>query len=222
MMNDEARSRLREARQAAGLSLRDLGKRVGVSASLLSQIENGKSDPSVSSLYALVSELGLSLDALLNTGRSDAPTRPERNDVSPVLHEGKRRILEMDSGVTWEQLTPGAGGDVDGLLVTYAPGGQSSSSGELMRHAGVEYAYLLEGELTLDIGFDTCVLRAGDSLAFESSAPHLYRNLGATPARGIWYVVYAAGTSADAPTTAVGDAQRPTSAVQVLQSLRRS
>src|SRR3712207_5958874 len=101
MMHAEARRRLREARLAAGLSLRDLGRRIGVSASLLSQIENGKSDPSVSSLYALVSELGLSLDALL--ARESAPHEQPPPPASPVLRLGQRRVLEMDSGVRWEQ-----------------------------------------------------------------------------------------------------------------------
>src|SRR5688572_22672148 len=108
MMQAEARGLLREARIAAGLSLRDLGRRVGVSASLLSQIENGKSDPSVSSLYALVSELGLSLDALLQPGRApDEVPQPRAETAPPVLRQGERRILDMDSGVRWEQLTPG-------------------------------------------------------------------------------------------------------------------
>jgi transcriptional regulator with XRE-family HTH domain len=217
MMHAESRQRLREARVAAGLSLRDLGRRIGVSASLLSQIENGKSDPSVSSLYALVSELGLSLDALL----AREPARPDQSPppISPVLRVGQRRVLEMDSGVRWEQLTPGPDDRVDALLVTYEPGGRSSSSGQLMTHAGVEFAYLIEGELILDLGFETHVVQAGDSLMFESSTPHLYRNQGSTPARGLWYVVDRTAAPA-APETAV-DPVRLTSAVDVLQALDR-
>jgi transcriptional regulator with XRE-family HTH domain len=224
MLQDEARGLIREARMAAGLSLRDLGRRVGVSASLLSQIENGKSDPSVSSLYALVSELGLSLDALLQPERSEgAVTRlPVEAGTSPVLHEGERRTLDMDSGVRWEQLTPGHDPHVDGLLVTYEPGGQSSSSGQLMTHGGVEYAYLMEGELSLEVGFETYVIGAGDSVRFESSMPHLYRNLGTSRARGIWYVVDRAGTSAGAQGSTGEPAGRPTSAVEVLHARRRS
>lgn len=215
MMHAEARQRLREARLAAGLSLRDLGRRVGVSASLLSQIENGKSDPSVSSLYALVSELGLSLDALLGTeqGRGDQAPGPG----SPVLRPGQRRVLDMDSGVRWEQLTPGSDGRVDALLTTYEPGGQSSSSGQLMTHAGVEYAYLIEGELVLDLGFESYVIRAGDSITFQSSTPHLYRNVGSEPARGIWFVLDRAGApAAGEPPVTPG---RLTSAVEVLHAL---
>src|SRR5947207_4666994 len=57
--------RLREARAARRLSVRELARRVGCSASLISQIERGVSVPSVGVLYALATELGSSLDYLL-------------------------------------------------------------------------------------------------------------------------------------------------------------
>ncbi|MFF2842401.1 helix-turn-helix domain-containing protein [Paenarthrobacter sp. NPDC057981] len=60
--------RLREARQRAKLSLRELARRVNVSASLISQVERGRTSPSVGTLYALVSELDLSLDDVLRDG----------------------------------------------------------------------------------------------------------------------------------------------------------
>ena len=58
-----------------------------------------------------------------------------------------------------------------------------------MRHAGVEYAYLLEGELTLQLDFDSYNLRPGDSLNFDSVRPHLYLNRGDVVARGVWFAV---------------------------------
>src|SRR4051812_47652056 len=76
MMHPGARAQIRSARRSNGLSLRELGRRTGVTASLLSQIENGKSDPSVSTLSALVSELGLSLDALLRSEWAALDERP--------------------------------------------------------------------------------------------------------------------------------------------------
>jgi len=57
-------SRLREERERQGLSLRKLAGRLDISPSALSQIETGRSRPSVSTLYAIVSELGISFDEL--------------------------------------------------------------------------------------------------------------------------------------------------------------
>ncbi len=97
-------------------------------------------------------------------------------------------VLEMENGVRWEGLAVGDGA-ADALLVTYEPGASSSVEGRLMRHSGVEYACILEGELTLQLEFDTYVLGPGDSLHFDSVRPHLYSNRGASPARGIWFIV---------------------------------
>ena len=59
---------IRRERQNQGLSLRALARKVGVSASMLSQVENERTRPSVSTIYAIATELGLSIDALLSDG----------------------------------------------------------------------------------------------------------------------------------------------------------
>jgi transcriptional regulator with XRE-family HTH domain/mannose-6-phosphate isomerase-like protein (cupin superfamily) len=247
VMHLRAREQIRTARTNRGLSLRELGRRVGVSASLLSQIENGKSDPSVSTLYALVAELDLSLDALLgpdlsavaagagtangaSQGTVDAVSGAGSSDFmssaqkqSPVVPPGERRILQMDSGVVWERLTRGPSELLDALLVTYEPGGTSSSSAKLMTHSGLEFAYLMEGELTLHLGFEAHTMKAGDSLEFEAATPHLYYNAGTVPARGLWYVLGnetfpAQGGIRPGLVGLNARARRPSSAVEVLQA----
>jgi transcriptional regulator with XRE-family HTH domain len=187
-------ARLRGARLEQGLSLRGVAEAVGVSASLVSQVETGKTQPSVSTLYAMVSHLGISMDNLLDDG--DPPARRRRPRSEPPTpadphfgHDGQNPVLEMENGVRWERLASGEDGPADALLVTYEPGASSSIEGRLMRHSGIEYAYLLEGELELQLEFDTFVLRAGDSLQFDSVRPHLYANRGDAPARGVWFVV---------------------------------
>ena len=66
-----------------------------------------------------------------------------------------REVLTLDSGVTWELLGQIPHKHVDFLLITYQPGGTSSSSGLLMRHSGTEFGYVVSGELTLTLGFET-------------------------------------------------------------------
>jgi len=203
--------RIREERLKRGLSLRGLARAVGVSASLISQIETGKSQPSVSTLYAITSALGISvqdvfeaaavtitdLDATVEhaVGETGPPTTVLQalsalpaGRLGPVVHEDERQVLRLDSGVTWERLGRLPPHTVDFLLVTYAPGGSSSSTGTLMRHAGSEYGVLLRGELVLTLAFEEMTLRAGDSISFESSTPHRYRNDGSEEAVGIWFV----------------------------------
>lgn len=224
-MPDRLGARLREARLQRGLSLRSVAQSLGVSASLISQVEIGKTQPSVSTLYAMASHLGVSLDELLGItppGAQPAPLFGHHGAALPDVQRGSENpVIEMENGVRWERLAAGAGGPADALLVTYDPGASSSIEGKLMRHAGVEYAYLLEGELTLNLDFETYTLRPGDSLQFDSVRPHLYSNQSQAIAKGIWFVVGRRAHNqalADAPG---GEANQgsPASAVDVLRSL---
>ena len=187
-------ARLREARTEKRLSLRSVAQALGVSASLISQVETGKTQPSVSTLYALANHLGLSLDDLLGVmtpanGRRSAEPEPVRRAHSKIQRAADNPVLEMENGVRWERLASGVGQSADALLVTYEPGATSSIEGKLMRHSGVESAYILEGQLTLQLEFDVHVLGPGDSLQFDSVLPHLYSNQGSTIAKGVWFVV---------------------------------
>lgn len=220
MATEQIGARLRDARTARGLSLRALAQSLGVSASLISQIETGKTQPSVSTLYAIVTALGVSIDELLDVApvaASAAPLPP-----APIVQRrGENPVLEMENGVRWERLAVGDG-SADALLVTYDPGATSSVEGRLMRHAGTEYALILEGELTLQVEFDTFTLGPGDSLHFDSSRPHLYSNRADRVARGVWFV---AGRRRQnqapqlAPSTRAGAGL--SSAVDVLQEMDR-
>jgi transcriptional regulator with XRE-family HTH domain len=195
--------RLRAERSRRGVSVRALARDLGVSASLISQIETGKSQPSVSTLYAITTALGISVEDVFGpppraaeaadgTGLPAAmravlgPQKGQR--AGPLVTPGERQVLQLDSGVTWERLGQLPHPHVDFLLITYAPGGTSSSNGGLMRHRGCEYGHLLEGSLVLTLGFEEMVVSAGDSVSFESSTPHRYRNDGAVPAVGVWFV----------------------------------
>ncbi|MFF3877835.1 helix-turn-helix domain-containing protein [Streptomyces sp. NPDC001978] len=210
-MEPEARARLRTARTEAKLSVRELSRRVGISPSMLSQIENGHCEPSVATLYALVSELSISFDQLLagpgvEHGPGPLPTHP-----SPLVTPDKRAVLVMDSGVTWERLTPDSDPIVDALLVTYPPGSSSSTNGGLMSHHGREYGFLMSGRLTLRLGFESYSLEPGSSISFDSAVPHLYVNESDEPASGLWHVVAgggASGTEGPIPTWRPLDAQQ--------------
>lgn len=197
-------SELRRVRESKKLSLRAVASAVGVSASLLSQVETGKTQPSVSTLYALVNHLGISLDALMGTNRvltsplstgnvssvGSAPEpSPDRRSDSVVQRREDNPVIEMENGVTWERLSVGDTAIADPLIVTYAPSASSSMEGKMMRHTALEYGVLLEGRLTLRIDFDSYDLEPGDSFCFDANRPHLYINSGDVPARGIWFVI---------------------------------
>jgi transcriptional regulator with XRE-family HTH domain len=195
---DGVGQRLRSERERHGVSLRELARRLEISPSALSQIETGRSRPSVGTLYAIVSELDMSLDELFGSRRTaasaaraaDAAGSAEETAVTLVQRRDTRKGIELESGVRWERLTPTAEQDADFLYVVYEVGGASSREGTHMRHMGREYGLVLSGRLRVTIGFDEeHELGPGDSIAFESSRPHRLENAGAEPVEAIWFVV---------------------------------
>lgn len=193
---------LRSARHAHGLNLRELASRLGVSPSLISQVETGRAKPSVSTLYAIANELGVSLDELLfndpdrpvrgrraREARGDAPAAPANPAGDPIQRADSRKTIRLASGVIWERLTTASNPAIDFLAVTYEVGGASSPEHEFQRHGGHEWGYVLSGHLGVTIGFDDHVLGPGDSIAIDSSIPHRLYNVGNEPVHGIWFVL---------------------------------
>jgi transcriptional regulator with XRE-family HTH domain len=190
-------SRLRANRTMRHLTLRELARRVGVSPSLISQIETGRSQPSVGTLYAIATELEVSVDDLLFDGDD---TRPERRPsgsradngpagAGPVQRAHNRRAISLDSGVRWERLTTQHDDKVEFLDVVYDVGGASSTAESLTRHAGHEYGIVLSGRLAVTLLFEEHLLDAGDSISFASTTPHRLANVGDEPVHAIWCVV---------------------------------
>lgn len=192
----EMGDRLRAERRAHGLSLRELASRLGVSPSLISQVETGRATPSVNTLYAIAAELGVSLDDLLFGGRPEraAPPRDTRavrevHIPDPVQRAHDRKHIRLASGVTWERLTTSTEPGVEFLSVTYEVGGASSPSDAFQRHAGHEWGHVISGTLHVTIGFDDYLLGPGDSVSIDSSIPHRLANDGDEPVRAIWFVL---------------------------------
>lgn len=183
--------RLRRARLARGMSLRRLAEVVGVSPSLVSQVETGRAKPSVNTLYALATELGVSLDSLLF--RDTQPAVPDVAEVAvphdPVQRAASRETIRLGSGVVWERLTSESIRNVDFLHVTYEVGGESSPADAFQRHSGQEWGYVLSGSLTVRIGFDEYVLNPGDAISFDSATPHRLFNAGSVPATAVWFTL---------------------------------
>jgi transcriptional regulator with XRE-family HTH domain len=186
-------ARLRAHREEHGMSARSLAKEVRCSPSLISQIENGKANPSVATLYAIVSALGISLDELFADPEPDSGDRPpsvaQRVEAGMVLRADRRPSISLASGVHWERLTPTADPDVDFLYVTYDVGGASCPPDALMRHNGREYGLVLAGRLGATVGFDTYELEPGDSIVLPSTTPHRFWTIGDAPTTVVWTVV---------------------------------
>lgn len=181
---------LRLAREHKAVTVRQLARRVGVSASLVSQVERGLATPSVATLLAIANELGLEIGNLFKSGQT-AP--------GPVQRGNTRKIIRLASGVRWERLTAVPDSEVDFLYAVYDIGSASCGEDLMLRHGGQEYGYLVSGRLGVKIGFEEYELSPGDAISFSAQIPHRLWCIGNRPAVAIWAVVRRHGDERHVP-----------------------
>lgn len=215
MSNDDVLNigaKLRAARQQQKLSLRELAARAEVSPSLLSQIENGRANPSVMTLHNVATALDVPITFFFPNSEENGITSSDgvsirsaktpselrtdgqgefgtsvRESRSPVLHPDTRAAIELTGGVRWERLTPAEEENIQFLEIHYRPGATSGTA--MSHHFGREFGFILSGELKLELGFEQYTLTAGDSIIFDSSTPHRLHNEGPETVRAIWVVM---------------------------------
>ena len=182
--------RLRSARTVRDLNLRQLAEQTGLSASMLCTIENGKSMPSVQSLAAIAKALGLPLGFFFEDENPAVPGLPVSTEGQPailgcpVVRKVARKEILLDGGITWQRLTPASDPRSEFSEIIYEPG--ASSGPALYTHSGREWGHVIQGELHVDLAYETYCLSVGDSITFDSQTPHRMRNAGSEVMRAIW------------------------------------
>ena len=176
---------VRREREKAGLSIRELARRLGVSASFLSQFELGQSQAAVNTLFAIATELNVSLDELLgHTVVPEKQATPPKGRARPPLNE----YLDFQTGVRWRRLAELGEDHVDFLLTEYEPGADSAPGDTPQRHKGNDYGYVLEGTLTVIINGRRRRVKAGRAIAMRGDVPHRLLNETDELVRAIWFV----------------------------------
>jgi transcriptional regulator with XRE-family HTH domain len=116
--------RLAAHRARRGTKVSALAREIGVSPSLISQIERGQSRPSVSTLFALAEALDVPVDAFFRNGEQAASAPQDRYAV----RRADRAVIDVEGGVRWERLTPTALDEVDFMELAYVPGAEAGST----------------------------------------------------------------------------------------------
>lgn len=172
-------SRVRDARAQKGMTLQQLSDATGISQSMLSLVERGKTSASIGTLITVSDALGLRISDLLV---ADEPV-----PSGLVIRSSEQPIYETDQGVTWRVVRQDRQRGVEIAINEYGPGTGSTRSPH--HHKGYEYGLVLEGELTVELDRTTHLLRRGDTIAYSSSTAHKIWNYGRSPARGLWIIV---------------------------------
>ena len=184
---DEVRlgPRVRELRRQRGMTLRHLADKAGLSAPLLSKVENNVISPTIPTLWRICEALGVRVGYFFQDGglesRDYVVTRKEKRPV--VFREGSKH------GYMYESLAYGKPEHaMEPFVVTVAPG--ERRGGKLFSHAGEELVYVLEGRVEFLMGDLSYVLDEGDSVYFNSERPHRLQALDGREARTLQVVHY--------------------------------
>lgn len=157
--------RIREIRKTQNLSMKNLGEKVNVSASMISQLERGLVNPSVNLLKNIANNLNVSVGDFFS-----GETTP-----SVVIRKNERaRIVYKDGKMIHELLAPITNRKIEFIYNIYKPGGMC----DVITHNGEECALVLQGSAELGLGDEVYYLEEGDSLYHDSTIPHYIKNIG--------------------------------------------
>ena len=166
-------ARFRRLRQRRGLSLAQVARATGVSVGFLSALERGQMSASIGTLRRIARYYRTNILSFFEPAK----------DNSRLVRPGERKILETSKGVRMELLAWGNTA-MEPHLFRVKPGG---NSGESYTHEGEEFLHILRGEFEIWLNHDEhYLLEPGDSLYFQSSTPHRWKNPGKSESWLLW------------------------------------
>ena len=163
------------------LPLSDLSKKVGISASALSQIENSKAFPSIVTLKSIANSLFATVGELI--GEHESLTK------NPLIKSGDIKFVKVNSSGTSLSsafLSTRIVSKWNPYILKFV---ENSDSAEIMyTHPGQEFIYILEGKLLVTLDNTQYILEKGDNFYFNSTIPHTLKNIHNSSARALWIV----------------------------------
>jgi transcriptional regulator with XRE-family HTH domain len=178
--------RLATLRREHRYSIRQLALRANVSASLISDVERGKVEPSISTLKRLADALGTTLTYFFSdpTESSGRVVRAAERPMIDGIPRGEDRAGMRSRGIRFELASPEEAETVEAIYGRYEVG--ASMGDEPVTHEGEEWGMVLQGRLKVWVGEEIHFLDPGDSIWFPSTIPHRMENVAKEQTEYIW------------------------------------
>ncbi|MDR2110176.1 MAG: cupin domain-containing protein [Spirochaetaceae bacterium] len=193
--------RIRAQRIRHKMKISDLADLTGLTSSTISQVERALISPSIATLKKICDAMNIPISYLFeDINDADQEYQEEQNGVnlaqlktfssvnlmglSPVVHKEERKFLSPGPGIRFYLLNPNLAGPSELIYNEYDPGAGTGPA--LYSHPGSECGLILSGELVVQIRDDLYTLKAGDSITFNSSEPHLKKNISDVMCTCIW------------------------------------
>ena len=174
--------RVKRLRKKSALTLADLALHSGVSRSMLSQIERGQANPTLTVACRIAEAFGISVGELV-----DQPWT--RSSIEVIRADDDSHLYRSDDECKIRTLSPlNMEKDIEFYEVTLAVGGTLASAAHF--EGTRELFTLHQGEVKIVSGQDSCTLKKGDSAHYQADVPHSIHNLGESEAEGFLVVTY--------------------------------
>ncbi|RXT07781.1 helix-turn-helix domain-containing protein [Ammoniphilus sp. CFH 90114] len=168
--------RIRLQRKRVGMTVEEVAEKIGLSQSMVSQVERGKAKPSLDTIW----KLSILLDVPLNYFFEGI----EKEPVLVVPRESQEILKMRHENVHYRVLTPLTGRKIEFFELIVSPGHVEEMT--QLPHQGEECGIVIQGELEVLIDDQAYHLKKGDCIYFDSTYPHAFRNLGEEEAIAIW------------------------------------
>jgi len=175
-INNIVGTNLKNIRQERNISLQEISNNCNVTKSFLSQVEKGKSMPSLSTLKSISEYLNITIGSLLGE---------ERVKLNPVVKMKQRKKIEYSNGITMFLLTsPDPNKQMEPLLFELNP--EANTGTRKYKHFGQEFVLVIRGILEITLNDQKYILKKGDSIYFNSFLPHSFKNIDKEVTEAIW------------------------------------
>lgn len=177
---------VRAYRKKLGITVTDLASATGVSVGMLSKIENGNISPSLTTLQTLSKALGVPITAFFRGFEEPrSATFVKAGQGVNIERRGTRAYHQYSLLGHIDNNTSGV--TVEPYLITLTT---DSDVFPTFQHEGMEFLYMLEGEVVYRHGEQLFTMQAYDSLFFDADAPHGPEELVKLPARYLSIISY--------------------------------
>lgn len=181
-----SREKIRRLRKNKGLTLKELAKQCNCSPGLLSQIETGAVNPSLSTLGSIAEALSVAVFNLFSD------EQPINNSPPRIMHPEDRKSLRLKGDIQFQLLSRGVGVPFEFVLLKFPPETtagidiNTKDGSDLHTHTGTECGLVLQGDLEIQVEKEIYHLGPGDSITLSSRIPHKISNPGKKEAVAIW------------------------------------
>lgn len=176
-MDIDVGSKIKTIRKKKNMSIASLASQSGISAGMISQIENRKVVPSITVMWKIAKTLGVNIGYFFDETIDQLPNPVVRKDERKKILIGKSKCL-------YEMLTPDLNRKIEYLLITLEA--KSEKTRDFVNHEGEECGYVIQGVLKVHLQDTVYDLYEGDSISFNSNIPHYFENAGEGKCISIW------------------------------------